>query len=245
MMRAGLLIASLAVLAACNLTANAQEGRETASGERTQRSYDLAGFDSVGLGGRHDVIVSVGHAHSVRAEGPSDVLDRLEVFVEGGNLEIRDEKRGWSSRNNGDRPKATIYVTVPALKAVAIGGSGNIRIDRVRGDSFAASIGGSGNIDVQTLDVRSADFSIAGSGDIRATGRAGRSNISIAGSGDAQLDGVESRNASVSIVGSGNAGLRSAGNVDVSIMGSGDVRVEGGGKCRVSKVGSGSVQCQG
>jgi len=244
-MRLGLLLASVAALAACNFTANAQRNDSASYKEagENRRSYDVAGFDEVGLAGPHQVIVTVGAAHSVTAEGSAGVLDRLRIYVEDRDLKIEDEKktRNWDGKH---RP-ATIRVTLPAIKAAAIGGSGDIRIDKVNGETFAAAIGGSGNIDVQSLTVRSADFSIAGSGDIRAAGRAAKTNVSIAGSGDVAIEGLDSQQASVSVVGSGNAHVRATSAADVSIMGSGDVRVAGGGKCNVSKMGSGAVHCDG
>lgn len=240
-MRLGLLLASAAILAACNMSANAQRN-DSAASVATQRSFEVGAFDAVSLEGPHDVIVKVGGAPSVRAEGSADVLDHLEVLVESGNLVIRQERGQW---NWGHRKPATVYVTVPALTAASLGGSGNIRIDKVTGDSFKAALGGSGNIDIGALSVGKADFSIAGSGNIKAAGKADTTSTSIAGSGNAAIDGLESQTASVSIVGSGNADVRASGTAAVTIMGSGDVTVAGGGKCTVNKMGSGDVRCGG
>ena len=236
-----LLAAATIAVAACS--ANAQEGDV----DRTpsQRSFNLAGFNSVSVAGPHNVVVQVGPAHSVRAEGPAGVLDRLEIVVEdGGNLEVRQKKDAMRIRWGRDLPATTVYVTLPALRAASIAGSGDMRIDRVEGGDFAASIAGSGDMDVGALRVEAASFSIAGSGNVTAAGNAARSKISIAGSGDVKLDRLESRTASVSIVGSGGVNARATETADVSIMGSGDVVIGGGAKCSVSKMGSGSVRCQ-
>lgn len=238
-MRAALILAATGLLGACNMSANA-EGGDQSAGPATQRSFDLAGFDSVSLAGPHDVIVRVGGAHSVRAEGGSAVLDRLEMKVDGSNLEIGTKRGNWSFRN---APKTTIFVTMPAIRAAAIAGSGDMRIDRAEGQDFSAAIGGSGDIEVAALRVQEGNFSIAGSGNIRASGSAGRSKVSIAGSGDVDVSGVEARSADVSIVGSGNVRARAMEKADVSIMGSGDVDISGPAKCSVNKMGSGGVRC--
>ncbi len=241
-MRKALILASTFLIAACNMAADAQNGDSRDPGAKTQRSDNLAGFDSVSLAGPHDVVVTVGSAHSVRAEGGSKVLDALEIKVEGRNLEIGMKRGTWRFR---DEPKTVIHVTMPAIRAAAIAGSGDMRIDRAEGQEFSASIGGSGNIDVAALRTSEANFSIAGSGDIRAAGTAGRAKVSIAGSGDVDIGDVEARNSNVSIVGSGNVRSRAMESAEVSIMGSGDVEISGSAKCTVSKMGSGGVRCGG
>ena len=238
-MRRALILATVFALAACNMAADAQEG-SLGSGPVTQRSYQLAGFTGVSVAGPHDVIVRVGPAHSVRAEGPADILERLEVKLDGRDLEIGMKKGSWRVKG-----KTLIHVTMPAIESAAVAGSGDIRIDRVEGSRFAASIGGSGDMDVGTIRVGEASFSVAGSGNIRAVGNANRSKVSIAGSGDVNLEALEAQTASVSIVGSGDVRARAMQTADVSIMGSGDVSMSGTAKCSVSKMGGGSVRCGG
>ena len=241
-MRAAVLIlASALAIAACSM-AGAERGEDKDPGPMSQRSFDLTGFSSVSLGGPHDVVVTVGPAFSVRAEGPSNVLDRLDLKVEGNNLEIGMKKGNWSFRNT---QRTVIHVTMPAIEAAAIGGSGDMRIDKAEGRSFSASIGGSGNIEVGSVRVGEASFSVAGSGDIRAAGTAQKSDVSIAGSGGVDVAGLETRSASVSIVGSGDVRARAMESANVSIMGSGDVEISGPAKCSVSKMGSGDVRCSG
>lgn len=234
-MRAILLVPTI-ILAACSADAAPSHGGATS------RSYDVGSFDAVSLEGRHDVIVKVGAPAAVRAEGDAEALDQLKISVENGSLKIDDQKHGgWNFGSKKGR--ATIYVTVPALKAAALGGSGNIRIDRVDGADFSASLGGSGNIDLGAMQVGKADFSLAGSGNIRAVGKASNASISIAGSGNVNAASVEARTASISIAGSGNANIRALDKADVVLMGSGGGDVSGSAKCSLSKMGSGSLRC--
>lgn len=239
-MRAALILASVFILGACNMAADAQSA---GGGQRSQRSFDVAGFDAVSLAGPHDVIVTVGPRHSVRAEGDPETLDRLNIKVEGSSLKIGMERSNWSIGWKKDRAKTTIYVTLPAIRAAAIAGSGDMRVDRVESSRFAASIAGSGDLQIASLRTGDADFSIAGSGGITASGSANSADISIAGSGDVNLAGFEIRKAAVSIVGSGDVRARAMESADVSIMGSGDVTLTGSARCNVNKRGSGSVRC--
>ena len=220
-MRKLLMILPLVLAGACS--AIAQTNQVQASGQRGQRSFDVGAFESVALQGPHNVIVTVGGAASVRAEGDTAALDILDIRVENGRLVVGTQ-RGWSWR--GSEAAVTVHVTTPALNSAAIGGSGDMRIDRVQADRFAASIGGSGDMEIGALQTREADFSIAGSGGMA-------------------LDGLQTRRASVSIMGSGDVTLQASEAVSGSIMGSGDINVRGAARCTVSRMGSGSVNCAG
>ena len=246
-MRVALILIPALAIAACNVAADAQDNEQGSADSRTvQRSYKLAGFDSVSLGGPHNVVVRVGPAASVRAEGPASEIERLKIEVEDGDLHIGTKNdRKWSVGFGRKHQPVTIYVTTPALAAAAIGGSGDMRIDSVEGKRFSASIGGSGDMDIGSLRVGSADFSVAGSGGIRAAGTADRAEISIAGSGDVDVGALKTRDATVSIVGSGDVNAQATETADVNIMGSGDVAISGSARCSVSKMGSGDVRCGG
>lgn len=238
-MRTLLAIGPLVVLAAA-CSAGAQPGESHARGEQGQRSFEVGAFESVSLEGSHDVVVAVGAAPSVRAEGDAAALERLDIRVENGALKIGTRRGSWFG---GHRGHVTVYVTAPAINAASIGGSGDMRIDRVEAQRFAASIGGSGDMEIGALRTARADFSVAGSGGIRAAGTAEETDISIAGSGNIALDALESRRADVSVAGSGDVSLRASETVSASIVGSGDVTVHGTARCTVSKLGSGDLRC--
>lgn len=241
-MRNLLAIGAVAILAAA-CSAGAQEGGDSPrSGAQGQRDFQVGAFESVSLEGSHDVVVAVGGAPSVRAEGDAEAIERLDIRVENGTLKIGSRRSdGWFSRNRGH---VTVHVTAPALNAASIGGSGDMRIDRVEAPRFAASIGGSGDMEIGALRARQASFSIAGSGDIRAaSGQVEEAEISIAGSGNVSADALQTRRADVSVVGSGDVSLSASETVEASIMGSGDVNVQGNARCSVSRMGSGDVHC--
>lgn len=242
-MRSLIILASTAALAACGMTADAQEG---GSGETTRRGFTVGAFDSVGLAGSHDVIVTVGGAQSVRAEGDPKILEKLDIRVEGTTLKIGTQKGfSWSSGFMRNRRPVTVYVTVPSLNAAAVAGSGDIKIDKVEGERFKGAVAGSGDLQIAAMRVGGAEFAVAGSGDVRASGSAQRVTAKLAGSGDVDLSGLEARDAEVSLAGSGDVRARATGTANISIMGSGDVSMAGGAQCSIKKRGSGEVMCRG
>jgi hypothetical protein len=233
-MRALLLSASL-LLPACNAS-SVLDGSDSGP----TRDFSVSAFTGLTLAGPYDVVVTQGRNFVVHAEGDPKVLDRITVTVQDGELWIG--KRG-GFMSGGSHRKATVYVTVPQLESATIAGSGDMRIDKIQGASFAGTVGGSGNLQINALNVRSAEFSIAGSGDLKVGGKAQDGKFKIAGSGDVDASGLQSRTATVTIAGSGSAIASASDTATISIMGSGDVQVKGTAKCSVSKLGSGDATC--
>lgn len=235
------MLAILAVLplAACGAMAKGDAG-ESASGTR---SFALADFSKVELKGADDVIVTVGPAFAVRAEGPAKELDKLRITRDGATLSVgRENSSGFNwgaSRGEGVR----VYVSMPRIEAASVAGSGDMKVDRVAGGSFSGAIAGSGDLSIGTLQTASTKLSVAGSGGIAAKGVARDLTLSIAGSGGIDAGGLKASRARVSIAGSGSAVADVTGPAEVSLMGSGDAQLGAGAKCTVNKMGSGEARC--
>ncbi|KQT34843.1 hypothetical protein ASG29_01415 [Sphingomonas sp. Leaf412] len=233
------LIAALLPLAACGNDADDRAGIQ-GTGTGDARSYAVAGFSRVAAAGSDDVDVRVGPAFSVRAEGDSDVLDRLKIERDGDALKI-----GRRSGNFFSSGEAKVFVTMPALSGASLAGSGDMAIDRAQGDGLKASLAGSGNIRFAQVAVGKAEFSIAGSGDIEAAGTAKALEVSIAGSGDVKAKDLTASQADIRIAGSGSVRATVNGPAKVRAAGSGDVDLGAGARCDTKDLGSGEVTCGG
>jgi hypothetical protein len=238
-MRAFFLLSAAALVTACHAAGNAE-----GTGPVVQRAFPVAGaFDRIALSGSPDVVVTVGAAASVSAEGEADMLDRLEITNQNGQLQIglRDGSSGWFDW--GSHRGITIHVTLPAIAGASVTGSGNMRIDRVQGPAFAASVTGSGDMTIAALTADQANFTITGSGDITAAGHARQATASVDGSGDLHLAQLETEAATLALAGSGDIGIRATQTAAIDLRGSGDVNVAGPARCTISKSGSGDVHC--
>src|SRR3546814_2516041 len=155
-MRAAYVLIPALTIAACGFGADAQEGEPNEADNRTaQRTFDVGVFDSVSLGGHHNVVVKVGPAASVRAEGPASEVERLKIEVKDGDLHIGTKKdSGWFGSSGSRRP-VTVYVTTPILAGDPIGGPGAMPNARAPSGSFSASIGGSGRSEEHTSELQS------------------------------------------------------------------------------------------
>ena len=235
-----MVIAALLPLAACGFGGDDDRGGIAGTGSGDARSFAASGFTRVNLAGSDDVDVRVGPAFSVRAEGDSDMLDRLKVQLDGDTLKV--SRRSGSFFSSG---KAKLFVTMPALSGASIAGSGDMAVDRAQGETLKASIAGSGSIRFAQVDVGRADFSIAGSGDIGVAGSARALGVSIAGSGNVDGKDLTANEAEVKIAGSGNVTAKVKGPARVRAMGSGDVDLGPDARCDTKDMGSGDVRCGG
>ena len=232
------------IAAAAAIQAGCSAGRSESGGPTASRSFAVAAFERIEVAGPYDVTVVTGNAPSVQATGAERSLERLVVEVEGDTLKIHPKARSGFSMGFSKVHPAQIRVTVPALRAAEIAGSGSMNVDKVGGESFEGAVAGSGDLRLGQVEVRRLKMAIAGSGEIQARGgRAELADYGIAGSGDIDAGGLVSRDASVSIAGSGNVNANATGTAKVDIAGSGDVNLSGGAKCNVSKMGSGEVRC--
>jgi hypothetical protein len=238
-MRAIAMLGAALFVTACHAVGNAEE-----TGPAVQRDFPVAGaFDKIALAGSPDVVVTVGGAASVRAEGEADMLDRLEIVNDNGQLRIglRNSAGGWFSW--GHHRGIIVHVTLPALSGASIAGSGDMHIDRVQGPAFAGAVTGSGDMNIAAVAADQASFTITGSGDITAAGHARQANASVIGSGDLRLAQLEAAAATLAVAGSGNIGIRATQTAAIDLHGSGDVTVAGPAHCTISKSGSGDVRC--
>ncbi len=238
-MRTIALLTAAALVTACHAAGDAEE-----TGPAVQRDFPVAGaFDRIALTGSPDVVVAVGGAASVRAEGDAETLDRLEIRNENGQLQIGLRNGPGSWFNWGHRRGVTVHITLPALAGASIAGSGGMRIDRVQGPAFSGAVTGSGDMNIASLTADQASFTITGSGDITAAGRAHQATASVTGSGDMHLGQLEAAAATLAVAGSGNIGIRATETAAIELRGSGDVNVAGPARCTISKAGSGDVHC--
>lgn len=245
MRQAAIVAVSILSMAAAACSAGAREGGDDSERPSAQRNFQVGAFQSIALSGSPDVIVTVGGAPSVRAEGDPRLVERLEIRVENGSLKIGyRENTGWNL-NFGSHRNATVHVTVPTLAAAAVTGSGDMRIDRVQGDRFAGTVTGSGDLEIGQARIGQAMFAVTGSGAIRAAGAAQRSEVELAGSGDVDLANLESRDAILSLRGSGDITANATQTARAGLFGSGDIAVTGTARCQIEKRGSGNVVCGG
>ena len=175
--------------------------RTNGNGQVVTQSRPIGNFHEIEARGASEVEVRVGPAPSLAITADSNIIPLLSSDIRRGKL-ILDTRGSYHTRHS---PR--IVVTVPSLDAAALAGSGNMRVEGIRGRSVALAVDGSGNM--------------------VASGQAGSLALAINGSGNADVRAVPAGSATVAISGSGNATVTTDGSLSGAISGSGNIRYVG------------------
>ncbi|HLZ78996.1 MAG TPA: head GIN domain-containing protein [Sphingomonas sp.] len=215
----------------------------TSSAGAATRSYGVTSFDRIRVAGPFDVQVHVGGAPSVRATGPQEAIDRLSIEQSGTALVVKPLPGGWGGWPMGFHGKLVVEISTPSLNNATLAGSGNVAIDRVKGDQLDLALSGSGNLSVTAIDVTRLAATMTGSGDLSVAGRAVQAKAMLTGSGDLKGDQLATDVADVSLIGSGDLSIGARRTAKVNLAGSGDIRIAGPANCAITRTGSGDVHC--
>ena len=196
--------------------------RTKGSGVVKEESRAVANFSKLVLALPATVTVSQGPTESLTITTDDNLLPLMTTRVAGDELIIEgDKSRGFSTKR-----EIKIRLTVKALNAISINGSGDVNGDQLKSDKFDIAIAGSGDVKFKSIRADQFRIGIKGSGDVTVDALESKSvDASIHGSGDIKLSSVQAGQVSISVNGSGD--VYAAGNadkVDIEIMGSGDVR---------------------
>ncbi|MDG0853131.1 DUF2807 domain-containing protein [Pelomonas puraquae] len=216
--------------------------RVSGNGDIATEARDTGSFDGVSVSGSFNVIVRQGSATKVEVKADRNLLPLIETrVVDGGKgrtLQI-EPKKGY---NLSASTTPSFVIELPSLRAVAVAGSGNIKVEAMKTGGVEAAIAGSGDIRFANLEAEKLAMKVSGSGDIVAVGRCGYASVSIAGSGDVKAAELLADEVKVSIAGSGDAQVNASKKLNVSIAGSGDVKYAGSPEISSSIAGSGKVR---
>ena len=235
---------------------------EEGSGTLVTERLALSGFTGIEVGGSWEVTVRPG-PYDVQVTVDDNVVDDLRVEIRGDALHF-----GLRPQLRLQRVTLRAQVTMPALDAVGVSGSGDATFSDFESPALRLSVTGSGDVQGSEISVGVLDAGVSGSGDITLEGCASESagvsitgsgdvtlrgasdeqptgalTLQISGSGSADLGGCAFASANVGITGSGSATLTlGSGDLTGSISGSGEVRYRGSpARVDVRTTGSGRV----
>jgi hypothetical protein len=202
----------------------------------------VGSFTEISLGGSSRVVVKQGSPQSVALEGSKEDLADFETEVQGSQLRLKFRNQEGRQFNNKNHGPVTVYVTVPTLKALRVGGSGKLELNGpLQAEDLALTLSGSGDLLVPQLRAKQLETSVSGSGTIVVGGTAASNDIRIGGSGRVRAHDLKTETSRARISGSGDAHVYASRTAEGSISGSGSLYVAGGAQLSSSTHGSGRV----
>lgn len=200
---------------------------------------DVGSFTSISMGIAANLYIEQGPRTSLELEGDRDDLEDILTEVRGSSLEIKYRSRNWRI----GRDRVDIYITLPDIERISMGGSGKIMSEGVlSSDDLDLKLSGSGKM---SLEIRAdrMDVSISGSGQMALSGVADRVELSISGSGNYQATELESDQYKIRISGSGRSSIWVNEEIDASLSGSGSIDYRGDPEKVYSNIsGSGKIR---
>jgi hypothetical protein len=187
------------------------------SGVSATEVRDVASFAAVDLAGSNEVTIHVGGKQSVVVTADDNLIDDVTTRVERGKLVVSTASGSFTTN-----VPMKVDVTVPALRAVTLSGSGIVT--------------------AEGMDAKRLTVALPGSGILRASGSAATLVVDHSGSGDAQLEALVASDVHAVLGGSGRIVVNATKSLDATVSGSGAIFYRGDpSQVTTSVTGSGVV----
>jgi hypothetical protein len=213
--------------------------RVTGNGVMSTQQRTIGDFNGVEVSGPLKVFISQESVPSLKIEGDENLLEYVEIYKNGDELEIRT-RRGYNLRS---RAGIKVYVTAPSFDKLAVTGSGELKTQTKisNGKNMDVDVTGSGDM-ILNIDAPSIKTNITGSGNIIINGGTRSFSTEVTGSGEVHAFDLLSESTDVEISGSGDVEVFASKQLKIHISGSGDVKYKGNPSVNQSINGSGNVR---
>lgn len=207
------------------------------SGVLVEKQRTVGAFSRLRLEGPIDVRLNQAGADAVKIAADDNIEPLIETRIDGDTLVLRLQPGAGFTTRHG--PAVTI--DSKSLQAVTLAGSGDLSLERFKGDSLSLSQSGSGDLRLGLLELRELSMSLSGSGDVQAAGRADVQHWTLNGSGDVDARSLSGRQVNAQLNGSGDLDLGVCESLEAQLRGSGDLRYAGRPQLRQQVTGSGEI----
>jgi hypothetical protein len=210
------------------------------SGKVIQKTFEVESFRNIFLVGQGNLELIQGPEEAVVAEAETNIMPRIQAYVENENLWIRFEKDSWPDVIRPTRP-ISYRVTFQNLETVTLHGMGNVHAARIDVPALLLQAHGSGKFRVDRLHTDQLSLRIHGSSEMVLAGTAAQQDLEINGSGWIRGEKLHGQGVRIRINGSGNVRLRADETLDVEINGSGKVIYTGQPEASTRVHGTGKI----
>ncbi len=209
------------------------------NGKITTQNRTVNAFTSVDVRGAIDVYVKQDSVVSVKIEADENLLEYVQVTVDGSTLDIREEK-GYNLKS---AKGIKVYVSGPSFKHFEASGACDIYSENQINSTEPISIDLSGACDVKMeLKTPAIDVDLSGAGKITLKGETKDFDVDGSGSTNVRCFELMTENTRVEMSGAGDAEVFASLKLDVHVSGAADVKYKGNAAVSQKISGAGSVK---
>jgi len=191
------------------------------SGGYVSRDYNTDSFNAVSISGEAEVYITKDAVRSVRIEAQNNILNALNVNVQGQTLTIGED----NCFRNAQRLK--VYISTPTLTGLISAGSVNITsADTFTESEFSAVLSGTGSMNLN-VDVQEFNASISGSGDISASGTATQQYFTSSGDGGFKCFNLVGEDVDINVSGTANLEVHATKTLNIDVSGTAMIYYKG------------------
>ena len=209
------------------------------NGRITTQSRTVNPFTNVDVRGGIDVYVRQDSVSSVKIEADENLLEYVQVTVDAGTLDIREE-RGFNLRSTRG---IKVFVSGPSFKHFEASGACDIYSENQLNSPEPISIDLSGACDVKMdLKTPAINVELSGAGKITLKGETKDFDVDGSGSTDVKCFELMTENTHVELSGAGDAEVFASVKLDVQVSGAADVKYKGNATVSQKVSGAGTVK---
>ncbi|MEO0420107.1 MAG: DUF2807 domain-containing protein [Pseudomonadota bacterium] len=209
------------------------------------RSDTIALADKLEVQGTMHVMVFTDLQREPRVsfQGPEPLLSDAMATVKDGTLTLAFKDGKPYSSNPGSRLSAVVYL--PSIDGVKVEKSpAEVRVFGNNSDEFSAAVGGAGQIKIERLEAKRMNAAIGGAGSIRIEGTADEASFAIGGAGSIEGKRLRVATAKIAVGGAGSVYADVSDTADIVVGGSGRVEIVGGATCNIRPDSIDKVECR-
>ncbi len=196
-------------------------------------------FTGVDVGGNIDLYVKQDSARSIKIEADENLMQYIEVKMEGEKLMIQP-KDGY---NLSGSKHIKVYVSSPVFREIEASGACDIIGENVltSTDEIAIDVTGASNAELE-LKAPKISIDMTGASDVKLKGQTKDLHIEASGASHAKCYELLSENADVDVTGASSAEVFASIKLNADASGASDVRYKGNATVTQSTSGAGSVK---
>lgn len=208
------------------------------------RTYIVTDFDTVRLEAPIAVGVQTRRGVTARGEGDADLLERVELLVQGRVLTIRLKPSPFEGRKS-DNGTARLLLTTSQLKRAHLSGPGTLAVEGMAGQSAELVAAGSGALTAAGVDADTFSVALQGSASVKIAGKARKATFMSSGNGAIDASALSATDLEVTAQGNGAVQGMATRSAKVTAIGPASVSIDGRPACTVRHAGGGTVSCGG